>query len=82
MRTLAIVIALAIFGVAAAAGAQPQTERVTTYGEGAFTDELVKGQLLRPDGDVTQSRLAAGRRSLIRIRTDFVDSMLKSVERQ
>ncbi len=45
-----------------------------------FTDELVQGQLVRPDGESTRVRRRAAGISLIRIREHFVPEMLKSVE--
>ena len=48
--------------------------------EMTFTDELVQGQLVRPDGESTRVRRRAAGISLIRIREHFVPEMLKSVE--
>ena len=45
-----------------------------------FTDELVQGQLVRPDGETTRVRRRSAGISLIRIREHFVPEMLKSVE--
>jgi hypothetical protein len=45
-----------------------------------FDDELVSGQLVRPDGDSTRVRRRNSVNSLIRIREHFVPEMLKSVE--
>ena len=45
-----------------------------------FTDELVQGQLVRPDGETTRVRRRGPGISLIRIREHFVPEMLKSVE--
>ena len=45
-----------------------------------FEDELVSGQLVRPDGDATRIRRRNSVNSLIRIRQHFVPEMLKSVE--
>ena len=45
-----------------------------------FTDELVQGQLVRPDGEVSRVRRRGPGISLIRIREHFVPEMLKSVE--
>ena len=44
------------------------------------TDELVQGQLVRPDGETTRVRRRSAGISLIRIREHFVPEMLKSVE--
>lgn len=45
-----------------------------------FTDELVQGQLVRPDGETSRVRRRSAGISLIRIREHFVPEMLKSVE--
>lgn len=49
----------------------------TTYN---FDDDLVTGDLVRPDGENLIVRKAGKRASLIRIREHFVPEMLKSVE--
>ncbi len=72
---MAVALAVGIWGIEGTASAQdlPQTEYT-------FTDDLVEGDLMRPDGDMA---LVRGRRqviSLIRIRDTFVPEMLKSVE--
>lgn len=58
-----------------AAGSQPARTQ-----EFSFTDELVSGQLVRPDGESTRLRRRGPGISLIRIREHFVPEMLKSVE--
>jgi len=60
-----------------AAFAQDQQEGATTYD---FDDDLVTGDLVRPDGEMLQVRRRGQRTSLIRIREHFVPEMLKSVE--
>jgi hypothetical protein len=72
---MALVLGAGIASFAGTASAQdlPSTEYT-------FTDDLVEGDLMRPDGDMS---LVRGRRqtiSLIRIRDTFVPEMLKSVE--
>lgn len=82
-KIVAVVVALgmiaasaaAIAQQAAAAGGQP-----TRTQEFNFTDELVQGQLVRPDGESTRVRRRGPGISLIRIREHFVPEMLKSVE--
>lgn len=49
----------------------------TTYD---FEDDLVTGDLVRPDGELLNVRRRGGRSSLIRIREHFIPEMLKSVE--
>ena len=58
----------------AASGGAPRTQEFN------FTDELVSGQLVRPDGETTRVRRRSAGISLIRIREHFVPEMLKSVE--
>jgi hypothetical protein len=58
----------------AQAGGTPRTQEFN------FTDELVQGQLVRPDGESTRVRRRGPGISLIRIREHFVPEMLKSVE--
>ncbi len=50
---------------------------VTSYD---FEDDLVTGDLVRPDGEMLSVRSANNRSSLIKIRENFVPEMLKSVE--
>ncbi len=57
--------------------ARAQEAEPTTYD---FDDDLVQGDLVRPDGELLNIRKRQGRSSLIRIRKHFVPEMLKSVE--
>jgi hypothetical protein len=57
--------------------AKPEPPGTTTYD---FEDDLVTGDLVRPDGELLNVRRRGGRSSLIRLRTDFVRELLKSVE--
>jgi hypothetical protein len=52
-------------------------DNMTTYD---FDDDLVQGDLVRPDGEMLNVRRRGARASLIRIREHFVPEMLKSVE--
>ena len=45
-----------------------------------FDDDVVEGDLVRPDGEFVDSRKAAKHSSLIKIRPDFIPEMLKSAE--
>jgi hypothetical protein len=45
-----------------------------------FDDDVVEGDLVRPDGEFVDSRKAAKHSSLIKIRADFIPEMLKSAE--
>ena len=82
MKTLIATLSLLGILVTSTAFAQRGDEGVTVYGENTWTDDLVIGDLLRPDGDLMLSRGRASKISLIRVRTNFVPEMLKSVERQ
>jgi hypothetical protein len=48
--------------------------------EYSFDDDVVEGDLVRPDGEMTVVRKKGKQRSLIKVRTHFVPEMLKSVE--
>lgn len=48
--------------------------------EYSFDDDVVEGDLVRPDGEMTVVRKKGKQRSLIRVRQHFVPEMLKSVE--
>lgn len=52
-------------------------ENTTSYD---FEDDLVQGDLVRPDGENLMVRRRGARESLIRIREHFVPELLKSVE--
>lgn len=59
-------------------GVQTSTEgNVTNYN---FEDDLVTGDLVRPDGELLNVRRRGKRASLIEIRQHFIPEMLKSVE--
>lgn len=90
MKTLACTLALAFLLAGSTALAQPrggagraenETPR-TVYGEGTFTDDLVRGDLTRPDLAVAWGRTRRPLPSLLTIRQHFVPEMLKSVEKQ
>jgi len=62
----------------AAAGAAPAKDPGTTTYD--FDDDLVTGDLVRPDGENLVVRRRGQRASLIQIREHFIPEMLKSVE--
>ena len=65
-------------GAAPAAGADGVTyKQKTTYD---FDDDIVEGDLVRPDGEFVDSRKMAKHSSLIKIRENFIPEMLKSAE--
>lgn len=51
--------------------------KVKTYD---FSGDTIDGDLLKPDGEVVDTRTFASHTSLIRIRTDFIKEILKSAE--
>ncbi len=65
----------------ATAGAQEATSEPTGPTSYDFEDDLVTGDLVRPDGELLSVRRRGRRASLIRIREDFIPEMLKSVEK-
>ncbi len=62
---------------ATSAQAQDGRPSETTYD---FEDDLVTGDLVRPDGEQLIVRRRGRRASLIQIREHFIPEMLKSVE--
>lgn len=82
MKKLLIVVGM--LGLSAVAltpsvSAQDQQggDAATTYD---FEDDLVTGDLVRPDGELLNVRRRGRRASLIRVREHFIPEMLKSVE--
>lgn len=72
-------VILASFAMPVVAGAQDRGEggETTTY---SFDDDIVTGDLVRPDGGLINVRRRGNRQSLIQVRNQFVQEMLKSVE--
>ena len=64
-------------GGAAAGGDNVQYKAKTVYD---FEDDMVEGDLQRPDGELVQSNRGVKHSSLIEIRKDFIPEMLKSLE--
>lgn len=79
MRRVSVVSLILVsmsLGVVGTASAQEGGD-TTTYD---FEDDLVQGDLVRPDGEMLNVRRRGRRASLIRVREHFVNEMLKSVE--
>jgi hypothetical protein len=78
-RLLTLAFALSVLSVPALAqdAAPAGGENTTSYD---FEDDLVQGDLVRPDGENLMVRRKGARESLIRIREHFVPELLKSVE--
>jgi hypothetical protein len=64
-------------GMVSGALAQEKDSGATSYD---FDDDLVTGDLMRPDGEQLLVRRRGNRASLIQIREHFIPEMLKSVE--
>jgi len=62
---------------AAPAGGDVQYKAKTTYD---FDDDLVEGDMVKPDGEMLDSRNKAKHSSLIKIRENFLPEMLKTAE--
>jgi hypothetical protein len=78
MKTMAIVCSLAVLpAVLGALAPVSASAQDTTYN---FEDDLVTGDLVRPDGEMLNVRRRGNRASLIKVREHFVPEMLKSVE--
>jgi hypothetical protein len=86
MKKLATLAFLAALGAGVTAFAAPVAVQAQDGGRGGdattydFEDDLVTGDLVRPDGELLNVRRRGDRRSLIRIREHFIPEMLKSVE--
>ncbi|MDJ0761685.1 MAG: hypothetical protein QNJ97_01755 [Myxococcota bacterium] len=78
-RIAGLVIGFVLFLGAGAAFAQGgvQYAEKTEY---TFDDDVVTGDLVRPDGELLAVRKKGRERSLIRVRQHFIPEMLKSVE--
>ncbi len=62
---------------APAGGGDSGGAEATTYD---FEDDIVDGDLVRPDGELLNVRRRGQRSSLIRVKEHFINEMLKSVE--
>lgn len=82
LMILASLVGLSVLGTSQAsaqdAPAAPAKEAATTTYD--FDDDLVTGDLVRPDGENLVVRRRGQRASLIQIREHFIPEMLKSVE--
>ncbi len=86
MKLLRLTMVLGVLGMAGNAFAQAKAEggddnvkykAKTVYD---FEDDMVEGDLQRPDGELVNSLKKTEHSSLIEIRKDFIPEMLKSLE--
>jgi len=76
--TLLVAAAGTVFAQAApAAGGAVEYKSKTVYD---FDDDVVEGDLVRPDGEFVDTRKGAKHSSLIKIRENFIPEMIKSAE--
>lgn len=79
MRRVVAVIMVVVLGFAAES-AMAQGVQYAEKTEYSFEDDVVTGDLVRPDGELIVKRKKGRERSLIRVREHFIPEMLKSVE--
>jgi hypothetical protein len=85
MRTLKTILAALVLvsfaGPVTVAGAQPKAKdtkpKVKVYD---FSGDTIEGDLIRPEGTTVDARDFSKHSSLIRIRKEFIDAILKSAE--
>lgn len=79
MRVVLAILAVFVVVVIASptAWAEDFGENTTEYN---FDDDVVEGDLVRPDGEMALARRRGRQSSLIRVREHFIPEMLKSVE--
>ena len=76
-RVIGVLAGLVFLLATGTAFAQVTYAEKTEY---SFEDDVVTGDLVRPDGELTVVRKKGKQRSLIRVRQHFIPEMLKSVE--
>ena len=72
--------AVLVFGLVAVASSSVFAQEAADSTSYNFEDDLVQGDLVRPDGENLIVRKKGAHQSLIRIREHFIPEMLKSVE--
>lgn len=80
MRVIIRVLFLGIILVAVTPRAFAEESFGDNTTEYNFDDDVVEGDLVRPDGEMAMARRTGRRSSLIRVREHFIPEMLKSVE--
>lgn len=80
MRTMLLALAMSLLTVPALAQEEAAAQGEPPPTEYNFDDDLVQGDLVRPDGEMLNVRRRGRRGSLIRIREHFIPEMLKSIE--
>ena len=65
------------FPMAVQGQSEGEPAKTTSYD---FEDDLVQGDLVRPDGENLMVRRRGARESLIKVREHFIPELIKSVE--
>jgi len=78
VRLLGAMFMVTVFLISGSVFAQGAQYAQTT--EYSFDDDVVQGDLVRPDGELTVARRKGKQSSLIKVRDNFIKEMLKSVE--
>lgn len=79
MRRVLAITMLAVWGLVSG-NSLAQGTQYAEKTEYSFDDDVVTGDLVRPDGELVVKRKKGKERSLIRVREHFIPEMLKSVE--
>lgn len=74
---LRVAFLLVVASLLVATTSMAQEDNATSYD---FEDDLVQGDLVRPDGENLMVRRRGARESLIKIREHFIPELIKSVE--
>jgi hypothetical protein len=74
---IAAALALAVVAPTMAMAQAKDDKKVKTYD---FSGDTIDGDLIKPDGEVVDTRDFASHSSLINIRKDFIKEILKSAE--
>lgn len=69
-----------VFAQAKAAGGSNDNVQYKSKTVYDFDDDVVEGDLVRPDGEFVDTRKGAKHSSLIKIRENFIPEMIKSAE--
>ncbi len=80
MRFVVGLLAIVAICVLAVPDARAEDDFGANTTEYNFDDDVVEGDLVRPDGEMAMARRTGRRSSLIRVREHFIPEMLKSVE--
>lgn len=73
----ALALSLAVPMDTAQAQGKQDDKKLKTYD---FSGDTIDGDLVKPDGEIVDTRSFASHTSLIRIRKDFIKEILKSAE--